>query len=416
MPLDNLPARPALSPEISPEVRRIVEAMVDSVRQYNDNARSLPSAAYTSQEFYEFEKEAIFMKSWLALGHQNQIPKAGDYFTVEIADEPLIVVRQKDMSIKVLSAICQHRGHPLIFNCEEEKTGNCAAFTCPYHSWTYDINGGLRGAPQMGKTIPIAQQREDTHLPELKVELFHGFVFANFDPHAAPLAPTMAKADAELRNYHFEDMVVQPTQSFLDNPWNWKITLENGLEPYHTDYVHRGIHEGAPAENAQFSDFQDWKEGDNYVTHLTWYEGKIPNSALNPLGKIIFPALKDLSDEERSRVIFSAAPPTLFFCLLADQAFTFRVFPRAANRMDLLVNFYYPKETTQLRNFQWMRQMQVATTGAFGEQDDLTNKTMQKAFKSRFAPRGRYSHLEAILPEFNRWLFQNYTRYIAQKG
>src|ERR1700755_3031338 len=74
-------------------------------------AKSLPNSVYTSERFFEFEKNAIFFKEWLALGHQNQIPHPGDYFTVQILDEPLIVTRQQDGSIKVVSGVRQQRGH-----------------------------------------------------------------------------------------------------------------------------------------------------------------------------------------------------------------------------------------------------------------------------------------------------------------
>lgn len=394
----------AATPNIA--VEDLLRQMEASAQDFG-SAKSLPSSVYTSESFFEFEKEAIFFKEWLALGHQNQIPRAGDYFTVQILDEPLIVVRQQDLSIKVLSAICQHRGHPLIFDCQKEQAGNVPGFVCPYHSWAYQLDGQLRGAPEMSRTIPLAQQRSDTHLPQLKVEIFHGFIFANFDPDAAPLRPTLDKADAELRNYDFADMVVMPTL-LHHYPWNWKISLENGLEPYHTSYVHKGYHEVAPARNAVFTDWNDWKTGENYLTHITYFEGKRKDAAFNPTGNAQFPIIGKLTDEERTRTVFSAVPPTLFICLLPDQAFTFRIFPRTVGSIDLLLNFYYPRATTELPNFDWMRKMQVSATSMFGDQDEVTNTTMQRAFKSRFAPRGRYSHLESILPQFNRWLLEKY--------
>lgn len=396
------------SPEFGTVIDMLIEEMRKSLGPVTE-ARSLPATMYTSPEFFEFEKRSIFFKTWLALGHQNQIPNAGDYFTVEIVDEPLIVIRQPDMSIKVLSAICQHRGHPIFHDCAAEKQGNCKTLVCPYHAWTYSTDGSLRGAPEMAQSVSLAQQRADTALPELRVEIFHGFVFANFDKDAAPLAPTLAVADAELRNYNFADMKVMPTLVHKDYPWNWKISLENGLEPYHTSYVHKGIHEVAPAENAQFTPWEDWREGDNYVTHVTYFENKRLDAGFNPIGQAQFPILKNLTEEERRRTVFSAVPPTLFFCLLPDQAFTFRIFPRSANSLDLLLNFYYPAETTELPNFDWARKVQISSTETFGEQDELTNKTMQKAFRSQFAPRGRYSHLESILPQFNRWLFEKFS-------
>lgn len=392
------------------KVAQLLGEMEQSVRNF-DEARSLPPEIYTSEKFYEFEIETLFSKCWLGLGHQNQIPNAGDYFTVEIADEPLIIVRQRDESIKVLSATCQHRGHPLLFDCKSEQRGNCSAFTCPYHAWTYGPDGRLTGAPSMSKTLPLKELRATTKLPELKVELFHGFIFANFDGDASPLAPTLTKADEELRNYNIAEMVVAPTVIYENYPWNWKISHENGLEPYHTTFVHKGYHEMAPASRSKFTDWEDWKEGDCYITHPTYFLNL--DGGFNPRGKANFPILENLTEDERHRTVFSSIPPTLFICLMPDQVFTFRIFPRAVDRIDLFLNFYYPTTTTEMPHFEWARDIQKASTGAFGDQDEVSNTVMQKAYRSRFAPRGRYSHLEAILPQFNRWLLEQYKRCAA---
>src|ERR1700761_7083746 len=123
-----------------PSISDLLSQMEGSLGEVR-SARSLPNSVYTSERFFEFEKNAIFFKEWLALGHQNQIPNPGDYFTVQILDEPLIVARQQDGSIKVLSAICQHRGHPVIFDCQKEQKGNTPGFVCPYHAWTYQLDG-----------------------------------------------------------------------------------------------------------------------------------------------------------------------------------------------------------------------------------------------------------------------------------
>ena len=393
----------------SPFVARLVEKLEASARPYAE-AATTPKEIYTSEEFFEFEKQTIFSKEWLGLGHQNQIPNAGDYFTVEIADEPLIVVRQPDSSIKVLSAICQHRGHPVLFDCAKERVGNAATFSCPYHAWTYKPDGRLIGAPEMSDTLSIDELRAATRLPELRVEIFHGFIFANFDPDAAPLAPTLKKADAELKNYNLADMHVVESARFT-YPWNWKISLENGLEPYHTSFVHRGYHEMAPASNARFAGWEDWERGDNYVTHPTYFTQI--DGGFNPTGKAQFPIIEGLTEDERSRTVFSAIPPTIFICLMPDKAFTFRIFPRSVDKIDLFVNFYYPKSSVRKPNFEWLHSVQAASTHTFGEQDEVTNMTMQKAYKSRFAPRGRYSHLESILPEFNRWLYEKYSRHLS---
>src|SRR5947207_1787301 len=110
-------------------------------------ARLLPPVCYTSPEFFDFEMRTIWSRDWLAVGRESQIPNPGDFLTVTMAGEPLIVVRDKTGEIHVLSAVCRHQGMILA-----DGGGNCTTFTCPYHLWTYALDGRLLGAPAMERT------------------------------------------------------------------------------------------------------------------------------------------------------------------------------------------------------------------------------------------------------------------------
>jgi phenylpropionate dioxygenase-like ring-hydroxylating dioxygenase large terminal subunit len=386
---------------VSETVRDLVDQMEVSIRPLAE-ARSLPPACYTSDEFFAFEREAIFARTWLCLGHQNQVPNVGDYFAIAVLDEPLLVVRDLDGTIRVLSAVCQHRGHPVASG-----QGNCKQFRCPYHSWAYALSGELLAAPEMDETAPLAELRREIRLPALKVELWHGFIFANFDPEAAPLGPTVTKLDREMASYDVEHMVVMPSIDLPDLAWNWKITHENALEPYHTQFVHKGYHEMAPASMATFV---DWDPEDGQIMHPTYF--REIDGGLNPTGKALFPIIKGLTEEQRHRTVFASIPPTMFLSLKPDQVFTFLVLPQSAGKLSLRVNFYFPEETVKLRTFHWAYQTQLASTKTFGEQDSATNANLQRGLRSRFAPRGRYSHQEATLPQFSRWLVKRYREYL----
>ena len=112
------------------------------------DAISLPPDCYRSWEFWEFEKQTIFSHEWLCLGRQEQIPNPGDFLTITIADEPLIVLRNGDGEVVVLSGVCRHRGMAVA-----QGSGNTGRYLrCPYHWWTYDLDGQLVTAPQMAQT------------------------------------------------------------------------------------------------------------------------------------------------------------------------------------------------------------------------------------------------------------------------
>jgi len=383
-------------------VRDLVAQAAESTRPLAE-ARALPPACYTSEEFFAFEKEAIFAHTWLCLGHQNQIPNPGDYFAITLIDEPLLVVRDQEAQIRVLSAVCQHRGHPIATG-----QGNCKQFRCPYHWWSYALSGELLAAPEMDKTVPIADLRREIRLPALKVELWQGFIFANFDPDATPLAPSLVKLGGEMANYEIERMVVMPETDIPDLPWNWKITHENALEPYHTQFVHKGYHEMAPASTATFI---DWDPDDGQIMHPTYF--REIDGGLNPTGKAMFPIIRGLTEEQRRRTVFASVPPTMFLSLKPDQVFTFLVLPQSVGKLTLRINFYFPEETVKQRSFQWTYQSQLACTKIFGEQDGATNANLQRGLRSRFAPRGRYCHQEATLPQFSRWLVKRYRQYLG---
>ncbi|MCU1497175.1 MAG: hypothetical protein JWM47_1128 [Acidimicrobiales bacterium] len=390
---------------LTPEVLEILGQLGDSVKEVGE-ARTMPAAVYTSEEFFRFEYEALFSREWLCLGHQSQVPEPGDYFTIQVGPEPLIVVHTEEGDINVLSSICQHRGFPLT---AEEPTGNTRHFKCPYHSWTYGLDGRLVAAPEMHRTVDLGALRAETCLPRLQVELFHGLIFANMDPDAAPLAPTVAKFGAELDNFDVPNLVAMPPIDYPDQPWNWKGMHENALEPYHTSFVHRGYHDVAPASTARFT---EWDDDDGQVMHPTYF--KHIDGAVNPTLRAMFPILPKLSEEQRHRVMFASIPPTAFVALMPDQVFLFLVLPSSAGTMHLRIMWLFPQTTIDAPNFDWIYQSQTGANDILNQQDMATNETMQLGQRSRFAPRGRYAWQEETLPQFNRWLVKRYRAYVEE--
>ena len=156
---------------------KFFDSFASSVKP-TEEAETLPPEIYTSQEFYEFEKDALFYREWLCVGRDEWLAKPGDYFTTAHANEPIIIARGRDGQIKAMSAVCQHRAMLVA-----EGKGNTRGFTCPYHHWSYDLDGKLVGAPAMGRTCNF--DKAQYNLPKLQVELWHGFIFVNFPRGAA---------------------------------------------------------------------------------------------------------------------------------------------------------------------------------------------------------------------------------------
>jgi nitrite reductase/ring-hydroxylating ferredoxin subunit len=193
-------------------------------------ARAMPGAFYSSPAFLELEREELFRRQWVCVGHEGALPSIGDYFTTELVGEPLLIVRDSPTQIRVLSNVCRHRGSPVA-----RGAGKAARFVCGYHGWTYGLDGRLLAAPLIRDGEHFA--KKGRALPQFASELWQGYLFVNLDGLAPPLAPALAAIEPYIRNYHPAE------QHFLyeaEEVWNtnWKCLVENFMEGYHLSPLH----------------------------------------------------------------------------------------------------------------------------------------------------------------------------------
>ena len=381
----------------------VLDSMKSSIVDVSDG-RYMPPYVYASEEWFEFEKAAVYDRSWLCVGRLDLLRQPGDYYTVTINDDPLMVVMDDEGQVRVMSSVCQHRGHLLAEDSGNAETG---LFRCPLHHWSYDLKGRLRHAPEMGRTNDFS--RSDVCLPQLKVELWQGFVFAHFDDEAPPLAPTLAKLEAEMANYDVADMVSLPPMDIEGYPWNWKVMLENFMEPYHNAYLHKGIHDFALGHG-----FVDHTPDENVIMHPTGFDREL--GAFNPLHKALLPEIEGLSDQQRRQVMFAMIPPMMPLGLVPDHMFYFLVLPHGANQITIRVGLCFPPESLQVRNFGKIVDWIVDGIMMYNDQDVEADTSVQKGLRSRFAPRGRFSWKETTVAQLNRWLHKRYAEYAEETG
>jgi phenylpropionate dioxygenase-like ring-hydroxylating dioxygenase large terminal subunit len=367
------------------------------------DAKYMPPWAYTSEEWFDYEKESVYARSWLCLGRAGFLERPGDYYTITINDDPLIVVKGGDGQIRVLSAVCQHRGHLLA---EGQGCAETGLFRCPLHSWSYDLEGKLKHAPEMRRTN---FDRNAICLPQLKVELWKGFVFAHFDHDAPPLAPTLQKLAAEMENYDVENMVNLPTIDITDYPWNWKVMLENFMEPYHNAYLHKGIHDFALGHG-----FVDHTPDENVIMHPTGFDRV--DGAFNPIHQALLPPIPSLTEEQRKRVMFAMIPPMMPLGLVPDHMFYFLILPTGANKISLRIGLCVPPNALEVENFGKRIDWLVDGIMMYNDQDVVADTSVQKGLRSRFAPRGPFSWKETTVVQLNRWLYKRYREYAAAIG
>jgi phenylpropionate dioxygenase-like ring-hydroxylating dioxygenase large terminal subunit len=197
-----------------------------------ERARAMPPSVYTSNDFLNLELTKVFARDWICLGRADALPKPGDYFTYDLAGQPIFVMRDRDGGLKALSNVCLHRMSTLL-----EGTGNRNAIVCPYHAWTYNLDGTLRGAPAM--TLNEAFCKSDYRLPQIRTAEWLGWLFVTLNPDVAPPAAGLAEVERLIGDFGMETYVETFRETDLWNT-NWKILAENFMESYHLPVCHAG--------------------------------------------------------------------------------------------------------------------------------------------------------------------------------
>ena len=237
---------------MQPATRTLIDTLTKSLSTPLEEARGLPPQAYLSEEFYELELEYLFRRDWVCIGREQEAENPGDYFTIELASEPLLIVRDTDNRLRALSNVCRHRYMQVVTG-----QGNAARLSCPYHGWSYRLDGSLMAATNMSESRIL--DKDNCRLPEVKLETWLGFIFVNLDSGAAPLAPRLQELSARLAPYHIDKMRIS---SMYDEIWegNWKLIMENNAEAHHHRTLHpQTLQPWMPGDDSHCGeDEQDW--------------------------------------------------------------------------------------------------------------------------------------------------------------
>jgi phenylpropionate dioxygenase-like ring-hydroxylating dioxygenase large terminal subunit len=193
----------------------------------------IPAERYTSREFAQLEWERMWTRSWLLAGPLSDLEKVGDYFTFEIAPESVIVARSAPDRIDAFYNVCQHRASQVV---TERGCGHARSFVCPYHLWTYDLTGRLRGLPDR-EDFPQGVP-EDTRLVPVRVDTWGGWVFVNLDPAAPPLAEYLGVVAEHLAPYDFGRNYALAEDYTFEWDCNWKVGVDAFNEVYHVQGIH----------------------------------------------------------------------------------------------------------------------------------------------------------------------------------
>jgi len=202
---------------------------------------TLPSYMYTDPQVFEAEKEKIFYKTWQYIGHTSFFEKPGDYISEIICDQNIFVILGEDKKLRAFYNVCQHRAHELL----PAGVGNVErGIVCPYHAWTYEKSGNLKGAPRADKRSNFS--KKDYKLKSVRMEVFLDAVFVNLDPNATPLSELVPDLEIDVRKRvsFFDQLGVSKSRSDYNGLGGtiinagWKVVVDNYVECYHCEHAH----------------------------------------------------------------------------------------------------------------------------------------------------------------------------------
>ncbi|MGA0839447.1 MAG: aromatic ring-hydroxylating oxygenase subunit alpha [Pseudomonadales bacterium] len=207
--------------------------VVDSWPEQETRGHKIPGYRYTSREFFQREWEGMWTKVWLLLGREAELPNPGDWQMEPVGPEEILMVRQKDGSVKAFYNVCQHRGNPLV---SDPKGSIKSRFVCKYHSWAFLPDGTLNFAPDR-EDFPEGNPCGKVNLLEVRCETFAGFIWINMDPNCGSLRSYLGPIWDEWarRDIHTWRRTMAHT---MELPCNWKVVLDNFNESYHVPTVH----------------------------------------------------------------------------------------------------------------------------------------------------------------------------------
>jgi carnitine monooxygenase subunit len=201
-----------------------------------DEFVSLPAWLYRDEEFFAQEAERVFRPSWQIVCHVNDIPKPGDYHTLEFLGESLLVLRSDDGAIRAFHNVCRHRASRLV----EGPSGHCGfRITCPYHAWSYDLKGNLAGVPFRESFVGLDPQAHG--LKAVELEIYQGFVFVRLVRGGPSVAEMMAPYADEIAAYRMEEMVPIGRVTLRPRDVNWKNVSDNYSDGLHITVAHPGL-------------------------------------------------------------------------------------------------------------------------------------------------------------------------------
>lgn len=353
-----------------------------------DTSATLPPACYGDRDVFAREATGIFRASWVGVGRSDRWRASGDYAAFTLAGVPLVVLRDEAGALRAFANSCRHRGTELL-----RGEGNCRHIICPFHAWTYGLDGGLAGAPRMERAKGF--DKADYGLVAFRIEVRDGFAFVCFDDHAPGLDDWLGDFSEMHAPWSLGGMVSTRRREF-EVACNWKAFLEVFNEYYHLPYVH------ADSIDAVYDEPDDGdRVSGNYATQFGTTQGT--GGLLADAQDETLPVNSALEGRNRQGTRYTWVYPNLTFAAGSEAVWVYETYPLAAGRTKVAMTLCFPEETVAHPDFEARVQPYYERADALLDEDIPMLERQHAGLVSPYARPGRFSHLEPNVAAFAHW-------------
>ncbi len=334
------------------------------LNQPTEDGSSLPNAAYTSDDFFALEQQTVFRKTWVFAGFAHQIKGVGDLLPVEVAGQPVVLVKSGEEKIRAFHNVCRHRGAKLV---AEAKFGR-KTLVCPNHSWSYRLDGRLLARPHFfggdqHDTNRAACHRAD--LIEIRSAVWHDWIFVNLDGRAPAFTDHIGFICERLADYDFCELKFAEKLEF-DIKVNWKLAIENFIEPYHVFSCHPWLNDFVPMAERTPPSFQDHVLFCGYDFRKT-----------DPARGEGLPYFPGLPEHKKKRGDWYVLFPNFSFQIFPDQVVVFVASPLSSNHSNETVALYFNGEGADASRYAKARALVVRNWNELNHEDIGVIERMQ---------------------------------------
>lgn len=350
---------------------------------------TLTGPEYTSAEVFDVERERVFARQWFYAARADEAEQPGDFLTVDVAGESVVLVRGKDGELRGFYNVCRHRGSRL---CDPESHGNTrSAIKCPYHAWSYSLDGKLVGTPLIGKD---ELDRDSLGLWPVHVEIWEGFVFVHLDEPAASLRESFELQTDKPLQYERWRMGELRTghKTVSEVAANWKIIIENYNECLHCPAVHPELVAVAPT----------FKKGEVFEEGREDWGVSIAGGGVGytATGKTSLPVLPGIDDYHASSMYGASIFPNMFLDLTGTVAIGTRLLPRGPAHTTIVTDYLFQPEVIASRDFDPSEVVEFAELVA--RQDYVVCERVQAGVGSRAFDHGIFVEKDELPYLFNQ--------------